>query len=281
VVTFLRRRNVSSRNSEAEFKALVSMLRRLPEWRLRALEFSRITPAGPLQKVNFRAVLFRNRMVYSCGLPEKTFGARHPWHRLLKQQGYRKGLRYARPTPQGAESEWLRVSSSFLAGRVPTVDRRSPRPRPPIKRGRSSIPQREGWRFLEFVQGKGAGAWRPELLFVLKDVRAGSPSWQPFFEGYWEPKDRDRKGFEIGMTLLVRPRLSFKAFERQIRAGFVGRMDAEFRSMGFDTPQRSPLNQAQLQEKWTLGYVTSYYKNVLEPRRFERESRELLRWTPR
>jgi len=88
-------------------------------------------------------------------------------------------------------------------------------------------------------------------------------------------------GFQIGMALLTDPRLSLKAYVRQVEEGFLRRMDQQFTAMGFDVPQRSnPLDRRLLEEKWSLSYLAFYDKNLLDPRRYLKESRRLLGWKP-
>ena len=126
--------------------------------------------------------------------------------------------------------------------------------------------------------------WVPTMLFVWAQRRVsfGGIPWHVFFDGYWEPGDKDRKGFEIGMNISVDGPVKVTHLDRVIREGFLERMDHDFSEMGFDAPvRRGPLNAETLRERIRLGYLTFYYKNILNPSRYAEESRRLMSWRPR
>jgi hypothetical protein len=108
-------------------------------------------------------------------------------------------------------------------------------------------------------------------------LRLGGVSWAVSYQGYWEPSDPDRPGFEIGVAMQAKAPMTADAYQRFRLSGFLRQMDLDFEKMGFGPSTRDE----SVQEEKLPYWYTFYFKGVHDPGRFLPESRKLLKWEPK
>jgi hypothetical protein len=225
----------------------------------------------------------------SCGLRPLSAHENPQVIRMMRNLGYDThklggypGYGFRRLAPlysRGLAVEWDRIRTAVTAGSVPARSRRGPVPEPKSTPSRSGIHDRN-WDLIEEMERKRFRDWKPQELFLWqrRKVHVEGVPWIFFFEGYWEPGDSDRLGFEIGVSIFLEKPTSMGMLDRIFSGGFLERMEESLRRLGFDIPMR----ERPRAKPWVKhGYLSSYYKNILDPARYAAESLALLHWDPK
>jgi hypothetical protein len=206
-------------------------------------------------------------------------------HELQGYPGY-AFRRLSDLNPRELALEWDRIRTAWTVGTVPVHRRRAAVPAPTSSPTRPGLHARN-WRLIEEMERAKFAVWKPLELFLWqrRRVHVGGVPWIFFYEGYWEPGDPDRRGFEIGVSVHLEEPTAMARLDR-VSSGFRERIENGLRKLGFEIPARenprvNPWRGGAKNMRTEHGYLNSYYKNVLSPALYRAESLALLRWNPK
>jgi hypothetical protein len=270
---------MSGRNTSQEFRRLLSVVRRMMTWRFRVLEVYRKERLGKgaLPGVlTVGATLSGSRGWINCALSHPDPRMVRSFARLTAKLGYHRGERSFDSPARALEEEHARIVRACTSGRVSPEDRR-PDHLLSLK-AKDLVAPGKAKAMIEFLRKNERQGWLPRRAFFRRErrVRVGGYRWSVYYDGYWEPLDRDRDGLELNLLLLSNEIHGSGDWERLVAQGFVHRVDTELGRMGYDVPVRS--------EDWPRKRENAPYliydKGVREPQRFAAEVMAFLAWIP-